>query len=70
MSTATWTQPFGAVEMDRRVDDYDWPRIAQHVDAHGWALLPKLLTAHECATMVGLYTEREIAIGSSSTSRR
>ena len=43
--------------MDRRVDDYDWLRIAQHLDAHGWALLPKLLTAHECATMAGLYTD-------------
>ena len=57
MSTATQTQHGSAVEAERRVDDYDWPRIARHLDAHGWALLPKLLTANECATMVGLYTD-------------
>ena len=57
MSTATRTQHVAAVETNRRVDDYDWPRIAPHLDAHGWALLPTLLTAHECATIAGLYTD-------------
>jgi len=54
MSTATQTQDVSVVEGDRRVGDYDWPLIAQHLDAHGWALLPKLLTASECATIAGL----------------
>ena len=57
MSTATRTPHVSAVEADRRVDDYDWPRIERHLDAHGWALLPKLLTADECATMAGLYAD-------------
>ena len=57
MSTATRTQDVSVVEGDRRVGDYDWPLIAQHLDAHGWALLPKLLTASECATIAGLYTD-------------
>ena len=57
MSTATQIQDVSVVEGDRRVGDYDWPLIAQHLDAHGWALLPKLLTASECATIAGLYTD-------------
>jgi len=57
MSTATQAHDVSAIEGDRRVGDYDWPLIAQHLDAHGWALLPKLLTANECATMVALYTD-------------
>ena len=60
MSTATQTHDVSAVEGDRRVGDYAWPLIAQHLDAHGWALLPKLLTASECATMAGLYTDERL----------
>ena len=45
MSTAMRAQHVSAVERDRGLDNYDWPRIAQHLDAHGWALLPKLLAA-------------------------
>jgi hypothetical protein len=57
MSTATQTQDADAVNIDRRVSDYDWPPIAQHLDAHGWALLPQLLTASECAAIAGLYAD-------------
>ena len=57
MSTATRTQDVSAIHMDRRVDGYDWPLMAQHLDAHGWALLPHLLTPSESATMAGLYPD-------------
>ena len=57
MRTATRTQDVSLVEGDRRIGDYDWSLIAQHVDAHGWALLPKLLTASECATIAELYAD-------------
>ena len=60
MSTASLTQRASSVEADRRVDDYDWPRIAQDLDAHGWALLPKILTAQECAAMSGLYADEAL----------
>jgi hypothetical protein len=46
-----------AIDMDRRVGEYHWPALAQHLDAHSWALLPELLTASECATMVERYAD-------------
>jgi hypothetical protein len=35
MSTATQAPHVSAVETDRRVDDYDWPRIERHLAAIG-----------------------------------
>ena len=57
MRTATRAQQGGAVNVDHRIDGYDWPLVAQHLDAHGWGLLPKLLSAGECATAAGWYAD-------------
>jgi uncharacterized protein len=57
MTTATPSQPQNLVEIDTRVNGYDWARGAEHLDAHGWALLPKLLTAREAEQLAALYTD-------------
>jgi hypothetical protein len=44
-------------DIDRRVNVYDWTRVAEHLDAHGWALLPKLLTANEATEIADLYDD-------------
>jgi hypothetical protein len=45
------------VDIDARVQTYDWPGLSAHLDAHGWAMLEKLLTAEECAAIAGLYKD-------------
>jgi hypothetical protein len=57
VATATKEQPIGAVDIDTRVDRYEWTRIAEHLDAHGWAPLPKLLAPGETGDIAALYRE-------------
>lgn len=57
MSTAITTRQVSAVDIDTRVDGYDWTSISEHLDAHGWAMFPKLLTAGESAAVAGFYAD-------------
>ena len=57
MSTTIKTRQISAVNIDTRVDGYDWTSILEHLNAHGWAMFPKLLTAGESAAIAGLYAD-------------
>jgi uncharacterized protein len=43
-----------------RVNDADWPAIAQELDAHGCALLPQLLKPAEAAEIAALYSDPKL----------
>jgi hypothetical protein len=45
------------VDVERRINGYDWSSVLQHLDADGWALLPQLLTPNECAAIADLYAD-------------
>jgi hypothetical protein len=55
MNAGVNAREMSAVDIDGRVETYDWSSISAHLDAHGWALLPKLLMASESAGIAGLY---------------
>ena len=57
MSMAIETRRTSALDIDTRIDDYDWASVSAHLDAHGWAMLPKLLTASESAAIAGLFDD-------------
>jgi uncharacterized protein len=57
VSTALKERPSSAVDIDKRVNRYDWPGIVEHLDAYGWATFPELLTAEETAAIAGLYDD-------------
>jgi uncharacterized protein len=57
VSTALKSEPSSAVDIDARVNRYDWPGIVEHLDAYGWATFPELLTAEETAAIAGLYDD-------------
>jgi hypothetical protein len=57
MSTAIKTREISALDIETRVDGYNWASVSAHLDAHGWAMLPKLLTASETATVAGLFDD-------------
>ena len=57
MSMAIETRRISALDIDTRIDDYDWATVSAHLDAHGWAMLPKLLTASESAAIAGLFDD-------------
>ena len=40
-----------------RLQQAEWPRIAQALGDHGWATTRPLLTADECADLIALYPE-------------
>jgi hypothetical protein len=44
-----------AVDIEGRVETFDWSSVSAHLDAHGWAMLPKLLMASESAAIASLY---------------
>lgn len=46
-----------AVDIDTRVNGYEWTSIAEHLDAHGWGVLPELLTSSETDAIVRLYDD-------------
>jgi hypothetical protein len=46
-----------AVDIDTRVNDYDWSNISAHLDAYGWSIFPKLLTQSETAAVAGLFDD-------------
>ena len=41
----------------KRIEQYSWNAVREHLDAHGWALLPKLLTASECTATRKVYAD-------------
>jgi hypothetical protein len=45
------------VDIDRRVESFDWAGIGAHLDAHGWAKLDSLLSREECAAAATLYED-------------
>jgi uncharacterized protein len=57
VSTALKERPSSAVDIDKRVNRYDWPGLVEHLDAYGWATFPELLTAEETAAIAGLYDD-------------
>jgi hypothetical protein len=57
VSTATQVRPADAIDIDTRVQAYDWPNIAEQLDAYGWATLPKLLMLRETDALAGLYDD-------------
>jgi uncharacterized protein len=57
MSTATRPIQVSAVDIDTRVEAFDWASVSTHLDSYGWAMLRKLLTAGECDTIAGLYAD-------------
>lgn len=57
MNTAIDAREGSAVDIDGRVDVYDWSSISSHLEAQGWAMLPQLLMASECAGIAGLYDD-------------
>jgi hypothetical protein len=60
MSTANRARRIGAVDIDTRVDEYDWASVARDLDAHGWATLPNLLTTTETAAFARLYDDDSV----------
>ena len=46
-----------AVDMQARVDAFDWAAVEQHLDASGWAVLPALLTSGETDALGRLYDD-------------
>jgi uncharacterized protein len=57
VSTASQVRPAHAIDIDTRVQAYDWPNIAQQLDAYGWAALPKLLMVTETDALASLYDD-------------
>jgi len=57
MSTAVKAKQSSAVDIDTRVEAFDWASVSTHLDGYGWAMLKKLLTADECETIAGLYAD-------------
>ena len=57
MSTAIEAREISALDIDTRVDGYDWASVSAHLDVHGWAMLPKLLTPSETATVAALFDD-------------
>src|SRR5258705_9872437 len=57
MSTAINTPEIRALDIDTRMDGYDWAGVSAHLDAHGWAMLSKLLTPSETATVAGFFDD-------------
>jgi hypothetical protein len=57
VSTAIEAREISALDMDTRVDAYDWPSASAHLDAHGWAMLPKLLTPGEATAIAGVFDD-------------
>jgi hypothetical protein len=55
MTIATATNGFAD-----RVNDADWPAIAEELDAYGCALLPQLLTPAEAAEVAALYSDPKL----------
>ena len=55
MSTATTVNTVSAMDIESRVDAYEWSSISEHLDARGWAMAKNLLTASECEAVAGLY---------------
>ena len=44
-----------SVDIAKRVDAVDWPRIVADLDAQGWAMVEKLLGPDECEEAIALY---------------
>ncbi|MGH9320595.1 MAG: 2OG-Fe(II) oxygenase [Vicinamibacteria bacterium] len=57
MSAAIKRRLVTAVDIDHRVDAYDWTGISARLDGYGWAMLEKLLTGSECAAIAVLYPD-------------
>jgi hypothetical protein len=57
MSPSSTAKRVSPVEIDTRVNGYDWTTIAEHLDAHGWAIFPDLLTAPEADGVARLYED-------------
>jgi len=57
MSIATETEQTSALDIDTRVNRYDWAGVSAHLDAYGWGMLPKLLTPSEAAGIAGLFDD-------------
>lgn len=57
MNVAIETKRTNEVNVDTRVDGYDWASISEHLNAHGWAMVSKLLTMDESAAIAGLYAD-------------
>jgi hypothetical protein len=57
VATAGEAREASAVDVDARVNGYDWAGISAHLDAHGWAKFPNLLTGSECAASAASYDD-------------
>jgi hypothetical protein len=57
MSTAAETTQTSTIEIDARVERYDWTMISEHLDAHGWAPFPQLLALRDTSALVALYDD-------------
>lgn len=69
MSAATMNAPYKASEAQderfavladdahRRIHDFDWDRIGEHVTEQGFAVLPALLEPSACRSIASLYDE-------------
>jgi hypothetical protein len=57
MSSSSTAKRVSPVDIDTRVNGYDWTTIAEHLDAHGWARFPDLLTAPEADGVARLYKD-------------
>src|SRR5258705_10812803 len=57
MSKAIKAREISALDINTRMDGYDWASVSAHLDAHGWAMLPKLLTPSETDTVAGLFDD-------------
>jgi hypothetical protein len=60
MSIAGHARRIGMVDIDARVNGYDWAAVARDLDAHGWATLPNLLMETETTAIAGLYDDDSV----------
>lgn len=49
----------GAVDIETRVQGFDWTGVSTQLDGQGWAVLDELLTDGECGTIAGLYRDED-----------
>jgi hypothetical protein len=44
-------------DIETRIADFDWARVATDLDDAGWAVLRQILSADECVELAGLYDD-------------
>jgi hypothetical protein len=57
MRTASNATLLSTVDIDSRVEGYEWTSIAAHLDAYGWARFPMLLAANDTDAIASLYDD-------------